>query len=330
MYTKSFYMCFQCAMLYLHAVSLFFPPFCFVFTGWLHFQTPSFQTPAFSDKVEKNDCIRDMSVRKTVEKNMNSSCSSTDALNLLADLALSNDQVPPQPNPSVEREPERCNVAKSLTSSEQQSVLHALLKNPAVSSEQPLEPSPPAPLMRDNDFVDLVFAEHAYSQPPSSSPLLGLSGTHLGVSTRVLQDQTKHADEDKTLATSAIPEHKPSEYLLTGTQAQRQNFRNSRSVSIKEGSIQVTRQWQEHYDFNLDSKFTSDPKIRVVTRALHGYVLCLTFYYRSRNGNTFFLPCNVCLFLLLLIFVHFIPLTGRGILPFRTIVKKCDLSFICG
>uniref|UniRef100_A0A3B3H2C3 Uncharacterized protein n=1 Tax=Oryzias latipes TaxID=8090 RepID=A0A3B3H2C3_ORYLA len=212
----------------------------------------------------------DMSVRKTVEKNMNSSCSSTDALNLLADLALSNDQVPPQPNPSVEREPERCNLAKSLTSSEQQSVLHALLKNPAVSSEQPLEPSPPAPLMRDNDFVDLVFAEHAYSQPPSSSPLLGLSGTHLGVSTRVLQDQTKHADEDKTLATSAIPEHKPSEYLLTGTQAQRQNFRNSRSVSIKEGSIQVTRQWQEHYDFNLDSKFTSDPKIRVVTRALHG------------------------------------------------------------
>uniref|UniRef100_A0A8C7YG35 DUF3715 domain-containing protein n=1 Tax=Oryzias sinensis TaxID=183150 RepID=A0A8C7YG35_9TELE len=211
-----------------------------------------------------------MSVRKTVEKNMNSSCSSTDALNLLADLALSNDQVPPQPNPSVEREPERCNLAKGLTSSEQQSVLHDLLKNPAVSSKQALEPSPPAPLIRDSDFVDLVFAEHAYSQPPSSSPLLGLSGTHLGVSTRVLQDQTKHADEDKTLATSAIPEHKPSEYLVTGTQAQRQNFRNSRSVSIKEGSIQVTRQWQEHYDFNLDSKFTSDPKIRVVTRALHG------------------------------------------------------------
>uniref|UniRef100_A0A3P9HHQ9 Uncharacterized protein n=1 Tax=Oryzias latipes TaxID=8090 RepID=A0A3P9HHQ9_ORYLA len=219
---------------------------------------------------QKSSLNEDMSVRKTVEKNMNSSCSSTDALNLLADLALSNDQVPPQPNPSIEREPERCNLAKSLTSSEQQSVLHALLKNPAVSSKQALEPSPPAPLMRDSDFVDLVFAEHAYSQPPSSSPLLGLSGTHLGVSTRVLQDQTKQADEDKTLATSAIPEHKPSEYLVTGTQAQRQNFRNSRSVSIKEGSIQVTRQWQEHYDFNLDSKFTSDPKIRVVTRALHG------------------------------------------------------------
>lgn len=259
-------------MFYLHAVSLFFPPFCFVSTGWLHFQTPAFND---SDKVQNNDCTRDMSVRKTVEKDMNSSCSSTDALNLLADLALSvsNDQVLLQPNPSVERELERCDLAESLPRSEQESVLHALLKNPAVSHKQPLEPSPPAPLMKDNEVVDLVFAEHAYSQPPSSSPLLGLSGTPLGVSTRVLQDQSKCADEDRTLPTSAVPEHKASDYL----HKHKQKFRNFRSVFIKEGSIQVTRQWQEHYDFNLDSKFTSDPKITVVTRALHGYVLWLTF-----------------------------------------------------
>ncbi|RVE71627.1 hypothetical protein OJAV_G00053720 [Oryzias javanicus] len=232
---------------------------------WLHFQTPAFND---SDKVQNNDCTRDMSVRKTVEKDLNSSCSSTDALNLLADLALSvsNDQVPPQPNTSVEREPEKCDLAESHTSSEQKSVLHALLKNTAVSHKQPLEPSPPATLMRDNDVVDLVFAEHAYSQPPSSSPLLGLSGTPLCVSTRVLQDQSKWADEDRTLPASAVPEHKASDYL----HKHRQKFRNFRSVFIKEGSIQVTRQWQEHYDFNLDSKFTSDPKIRVVTRALHG------------------------------------------------------------
>uniref|UniRef100_A0A3B3BX95 Uncharacterized LOC112152121 n=1 Tax=Oryzias melastigma TaxID=30732 RepID=A0A3B3BX95_ORYME len=233
--------------------------------GWLHFQTPAFND---SDKVQNNDCTRDMSVRKTVEKDMNSSCSSTDALNLLADLALSvsNDQVLLQPNPSVERELERCDLAESLPRSEQESVLHALLKNPAVSHKQPLEPSPPAPLMKDNEVVDLVFAEHAYSQPPSSSPLLGLSGTPLGVSTRVLQDQSKCADEDRTLPASAVPEHKASDYL----HKHKQKFRNFRSVFIKEGSIQVTRQWQEHYDFNLDSKFTSDPKITVVTRALHG------------------------------------------------------------
>ncbi|XP_024137201.1 uncharacterized protein tasor2 isoform X2 [Oryzias melastigma] len=90
--------------------------------------------------------------------------------------------------------------------------------------------------------------------------------TPLGVSTRVLQDQSKCADEDRTLPASAVPEHKASDYL----HKHKQKFRNFRSVFIKEGSIQVTRQWQEHYDFNLDSKFTSDPKITVVTRALHG------------------------------------------------------------
>ncbi|XP_037308180.2 uncharacterized protein tasor2 isoform X2 [Pungitius pungitius] len=50
----------------------------------------------------------------------------------------------------------------------------------------------------------------------------------------------------------------------------RRKFRHSRSFENKDGSIQVTKQWEETYDFNLDSKFTNDSKDRTIVRALHG------------------------------------------------------------
>ncbi|XP_078113461.1 uncharacterized protein tasor2 isoform X2 [Sander vitreus] len=251
---------------------------------WLHFQTPACYA---SEKLNYKECTRDNSVRKTVKEKMNSACSSTDALNLLADLALSasNDQVPPQPDPALERKPEtslkKCDLTKDVTTAEQESVLHALLRQPAARSMQPLESPSPSHLMGGSELVGLVSKEHAYSLPPSSSLLLGLPGTPFQVSplsgsTRLLHHhQTMYGDGIKTLHPSVSQtdrsekNHRTPEYLKKQMVCRRK-FRHSRTFVDKDGSIQVTKQWKENYDFKLDSKFTNDSKDRTIVRALHG------------------------------------------------------------
>uniref|UniRef100_A0A3P8RYM0 Uncharacterized protein n=1 Tax=Amphiprion percula TaxID=161767 RepID=A0A3P8RYM0_AMPPE len=224
---------------------------------------------------------------KTVKEKVNSACSSTDALNLLADLALSanNDQVLPQPSPALERKPEtslkKSDVIKGLSSSEQESVLHALLRQPAARSIQALESPSPSQLVGDSELVGLISKEHGYSLPPSSSLLLDLPGTPFQVcpvsgSTRLLHhQQTMNGDGIKTLHPSVGQEDRSDhndrtpEYLKK-YMVHRQKFRYSRNFNNKEGSIQVTRQWKENYDFSLDSKFTCDSKDKAIIRALHG------------------------------------------------------------
>ncbi|KAM4573056.1 uncharacterized protein tasor2 isoform 2-T2 [Odontesthes bonariensis] len=247
---------------------------------WLHFQTPACFA---SENLKFNDCTTDISVRKTVEEKMKSACSSTDALNLLADLALgaNNDMVPPQPSPALWRKPEtslkKCDLTKGLTRAEQESVLHALLRQPAAKFIQPLESPSPSPLVGDSDLVGLVTTEHAYSLPPSSSLLLGLPGTPFHVtplsgSTRLLHHhQTMYGDGVKTLHPCVIQEdigenNRTSDYL----HRHKRKFRHSRTFVMKEGSVQVTKEWKENYDFNLDSRLASDQKDKVVIRALHG------------------------------------------------------------
>ena len=274
---------------------------CFVFTGWLHFQTPACFA---SEKLKYKECTRDNSVRKTVKEKMNSACSSTDALNLLADLALSanNDQVPPQPDAALERKPEtslkKCDLTKDVTSAEQESVLHALLRQPAARPMQPPESPSPSHLVGGSELVALVSKEHAYSLPPSSSLLLGLPGTPFQVSplsgsTRLLHHhQTKYGDGIKTLhpcvgqeGRSEEPNHRTPEYLRK-QMARRRKFRHCRTFVDKDGSIQVTKQWRENYDFNLDSKFTSDPMDRTIVRALHGYVHCVIYVYKESQHKS--------------------------------------------
>ncbi|XP_051238902.1 uncharacterized protein tasor2 isoform X2 [Dicentrarchus labrax] len=245
---------------------------------WLHFQTPACFA---SEKLKYKECTRDNSVRKTVKEKSSSACSSTDALNLLADLALSasNDQVPPQPEPALEREPEtslkKCDL--TLTSAEQESVLHALLRQPAARPIQPHESPSPSHLVGGSELVGLVSKEHAYSLPPSSSLLLGLSGTPFQVSplsgsTRLLHHhQTMYGDGIKTLH-PCVDQEDGSEHnsRFKKHMVRLRKFRHSRTFVNKDGSIQVTRQWKENYDFNLDSKFTCDSKDKAIIRALHG------------------------------------------------------------
>ncbi|XP_030586391.1 uncharacterized protein tasor2 isoform X2 [Archocentrus centrarchus] len=65
-------------------------------------------------------------------------------------------------------------------------------------------------------------------------------------------------------------EHNKTPEYLKKRMVRKQKFRYSRTFVNKEGSIKVTRHWQENYDFNLDSKFTSDSKDKTIIRALHG------------------------------------------------------------
>ncbi|XP_015819489.1 protein TASOR 2 isoform X2 [Nothobranchius furzeri] len=246
---------------------------------WLHFQTPACYT---AEKVTHSDCSSDNTVRKTVEEKMKSACSSTDALNLLADLALSvsNGQVPPQPNQALEiipKESMKCELTKALSSADHESVLHALLKNTAANAIQPLECPSPSPHVGNSELIGFISKEHNYSLPPSSSLLLDLPGATFQVqplsgSTGLLNHhQSMHSNEVRTPQPSFI-----QEYLWENNRTpdyfhrHRQKFKHSRTFDFKDGSIQVTRKWQENYDFNLDSRFTSHPKDQVIIRALHG------------------------------------------------------------
>lgn len=274
---------------YFHA--LLFSLLCFVFTGWLHFQTPACYA---SEKLK--DSGRANSVRKTVKENINSACSSTDALSLLADLALraGNDQVLPQPDPALERETEtslkKCDLSKDLTCAEQESVLPSLLTQPAAKPMQPLQSTSPNHLVESSEWVGLVSKEHAYSSPPSSSLLLGLPGTPFQVSplsgsSRLLRHhQTMYGNGIKILHPSVVHERSSEENqtipgFLKKNIVRRRKFRHSRTFENKDGSIQVTKQWEETYDFNLDSKFTNDSKDRTIVRALHGYVHSIIYTY---------------------------------------------------
>uniref|UniRef100_A0A3B3WS58 Uncharacterized protein n=1 Tax=Poecilia mexicana TaxID=48701 RepID=A0A3B3WS58_9TELE len=243
---------------------------------WLHFQTPA----CFTTEKKYNDCTSDKTVRKTVKEKMKSTCTSTDALNLLADLALSNDKVPPPSSQALESAPKdsvkKCDLSKSLSSGDQESVLHALLRNPATRALQSLESPSKCSLVAENNLVSLISEDHAYSLPPSSL-LLDLSGTTFQVpplsgSTRLLNHhQSMYGYGAKTLhpsvSTGDISEHSKTPENL---QKHRRKLKHSRTFVMKEKSIQVTRKWEENYNFNLDSRFTSDAKDKIIIRALHG------------------------------------------------------------
>lgn len=242
----------------------FFSPL-FVLTGWLHFQSP----PCLD---KEDDPDRGASEQKT-------SCSPTDGLNLLADLALcaTSNQPPLQPNP-----PERvlkllsCKNADGVA--EQESVLHALLRQPTARPIQHHQSPPPVHHVGGGELAGLITKEHAYSMHPSTSLLLGFSNMSFQVyplsgCTRLLQP-LKDYPHCQTQALSVDHEEKSNHQAPECTEKQTlgRRFKRSRTFTIKDGSVQVTKHWKRNYDFGLDSKFSNDPQFRSICRALHGYV----------------------------------------------------------
>ena len=167
----------------------------------MHFQTPtSFPTDKHKDGFSDN------SVRETDTEKLNNACSSAEALNLLADLALSASIDKVLPQPALKGKPEtsfkKCGLKKHVPSAGQESLLHSLLRQPAARLIQPLETSSPSPPVEDRELVGLISKEHGYSLPSSFSLLLGLPGTTFRVaplngSTRLLHNQ-QHLSRDHT------------------------------------------------------------------------------------------------------------------------------------
>ncbi|XP_072291456.1 uncharacterized protein tasor2 [Eucyclogobius newberryi] len=238
---------------------------------WLHFQTPA----CYGEK-QLQGCLSDILVRKTIKEKTNSS---SEALNLLADLALSTDkgQVSPHPAQECEFEAnlEKCDNTKDVTNPEQQSVLHALLRQPVVKSIQPQEPSAPD-CFGASGLIDVIYQEHAYSLPSSPSLLLALPApfqvSPLNGSATLLRSQRLWD------GAHAMPPGSPEGNVEQNERACRDPKRSwhtrkfclSRTIENRNKTICITRHWKEEYDFNLDSRFTVDLKDKAIVRALHG------------------------------------------------------------
>lgn len=233
-----------------------------VFTGWLRFQSPKCLK---SEDLQNNVGHPE---RRTAEPR--SSSFPTDGLNLLADLALcaTPDQLPSQPQQAPQRR------LKNLSSvAEQESVLHALLRQPAARPLQSVQSSPPVQNLRDGQLVGLITKEHAYSMHPSTSLLLAFSTMPLQVNP--LSGCTRLLDRHQTRNLALDQEDKSNPQTPECTEIQTlesKRFRHSRTFAINDGSVQVTKRWKRSYDFGRDSKFSNEPRCRTVCRALHGYV----------------------------------------------------------
>ncbi|KAM9503641.1 uncharacterized protein ACWYII_000852 isoform 1-T1 [Salvelinus alpinus] len=275
---------------------------------WLHYHTPaSFEKekvaqPISSQLLTLNPDVRRVVSRgrpRTVKKDASdASCPPADALTLLADLALStsNDKVLDHlalqqqeccPSLVISDNSVKDGGSPHESDGEPESVLHALLKHPSVARLKlpPQSPSPKGLVVGSGERVVLVSQEHSYSLPPSSSLLLGLSGSTLQVPiSEGLQPHRKdmvYGDGTQALRAFLCQEQDQNrkelgeepgvapESMSKGI-GRRRRFRRLRRFIEKDSSVQVTRLWQENYDFNSDSKFTNDPMDKTVIRALHG------------------------------------------------------------
>lgn len=213
---------------------------------------------------------------KTATEKTNGASSSSDGLNLLADLALSTtsfEQALPQQDQAVEGRQE------TSLNREPESVLHALLRQPPARQIQPPEHPLLNPVVGGADLACLISKEHAYTFSQSSSVPLSLlvapfQVSPLSGSTRLLHhQQTMNCEEIKPLHATADQRRRPEDpEPQKKHRVRRERFCRSRTFVNKDGCVQVTKHWKENYSFDFDSKFTNDSKYRAICRAIHGYV----------------------------------------------------------
>ncbi|MCI4380631.1 hypothetical protein PGIGA_G00242210 [Pangasianodon gigas] len=203
----------------------------------------------------------------------------SDALNLLADLALSVNSDEMLPNLGEKH-------LGAKTSSSPQTVIH-LLRDLTPSLKLPPKSPFPEGLVVTGDLILEISKEHSYSQP--TSLLSGLTGispqvqspvgcveSHLSMKSDLLlklPDFTSCPDYHSKGGKNGwrfLPSLSASAPAAVKAKVWSSMFLRCRSIVEKEGSIQVTRHWKENYDFKFDSKFTNDRLDKCVTRALHG------------------------------------------------------------
>ncbi|TSO77778.1 Protein TASOR [Bagarius yarrelli] len=199
----------------------------------------------------------------------------SDALNLLADLALS-------VNGDKMLHDLRENHLEAKTTGSTQTVIN-LLRDLAPKLKLPAKSPFPEGLVVTGDLILEISKEHSYSQPtsplagicPQDQPLVECVESRLSMKSNLLlklPQLTDHPDFHKKGGKNGC-KFLPS---LSGapaavkTHVWRSLFLSCRSIVEKGDSIQVTRRWKENYDFKFDSKFTNDRLDKCVTRALHG------------------------------------------------------------
>lgn len=207
----------------------------------------------------------------------------SDALNLLADLALSVNSDKMLPNLGEKH-------LGAKTSSSPETVIR-LLRNLTPRSKLPPKSPFPEGLVVTGDLILEISKEHSYSQP--TSLLSGLTGvcsqgqppveSHLSMKSDLLlkfpdlTSSSGYHNKGGKNGWKFLPPVSESTPTAVKAKVWSSLFLRCRSIIEKKGSIQVTRHWKENYDFKFDSKFTNDKLDKCVTRALHGYVLPLFF-----------------------------------------------------
>lgn len=203
----------------------------------------------------------------------------SDALNLLADLALSVNSDKMLPNLGEKH-------LGAKTSSSSQKVIH-LLRD--FSPRLKLPPKSPFPegLVVTGDLILEISKEHSYSQPtsllsgltgvcPQVQPPLGCVESHLYMKSDLLLKFPELSscpgfrNKGGENGWRILPSISASSSTAVKAKGWSSVFLRSRSIIEKQGSIRVTRDWKENYDFKFDSKFTNDKLDKCVTRALHG------------------------------------------------------------
>ncbi|XP_060788342.1 uncharacterized protein tasor2 isoform X4 [Neoarius graeffei] len=203
----------------------------------------------------------------------------SDALNLLADLALRVNRDKMLPNLGEKH-------LGTKTTSSHLRVLHLLRdRNPKLK----LPPKSPCPegLVVTGDLIFEISKEHSYSQPtslpsgltgicPQVQPPVECVASRLSMKSDLLlkfPDLTSYPgyrNKGSKNGWKFLPTLSPSAPAAVKAKVWSSLFLRCRSFTEKEGSIQVTRHWKENYDFKFDSKFTNDKLDKCVTRALHG------------------------------------------------------------
>ncbi|KAL7884690.1 hypothetical protein AOLI_G00074600 [Acnodon oligacanthus] len=207
----------------------------------------------------------------------------SDALNLLADLALSANSDKMLPFPAKPRQETLVGVK---TSNSPVSVLHTLLQGSSAKLKLPPKSPFPEGLVVPGDLMLEITKEHSYSQPtsllsglsgacPQAPPPAGCVESLLSLNPKLQLRLPEHPSG------AVCPDkggkngwrHPSLDVPLPSTlkaKMRKPRFLHQRRIIEKGDLIQVGRLWRESYDFTYDSRFTNNRLEKSVTRALHG------------------------------------------------------------
>ncbi|KAJ8411252.1 hypothetical protein AAFF_G00172580 [Aldrovandia affinis] len=237
--------------------------------GWLNSDTPFSHDSETIGQLQSQGLTPDGhqvgpgGVSRVSESGPTGACQPADALTLLADLALSAQSFSLKANASVKE------------------------RKRLVKRKLPLRSPTSKGLVVSGEVILVISKEHSYSLPPSCM-LLGLTGGPHQLSLQNVvetspssqREPLQHTDKN---GVTPVCQEKGSKQEMTNqpspcdlpawhpaTEGHEWGSSCTRHVVQVGETIHVTRLWKDKYEFDHDSKYTSDPLDKSVLRALHG------------------------------------------------------------